>query len=117
MSTTSRTAARSIRRTRAIVSQRASTVDPQTLHRSGTTPRAGPPRWAHTRGATPQAFHFLRDTMPCHPQIFNLGSSLVLTPSFESIIVVGSTLSCHFKLDPNVSWDCLLSNLPLPQPH
>jgi hypothetical protein len=53
----------------------------------------------------------------CHPQIFNLGSSLVITPSFESIIVVGSTLSCNFKLDPNVSWDCLLSNLPLPQPH
>ena len=58
MSTTPPSAARSARRTYAVVSRRASTADPEELHRSGTTPRAGAPRWPHTGGATTQALHY-----------------------------------------------------------
>jgi hypothetical protein len=58
MSTTLPFAALSVRRTRALVSQRATTADPEELHRSGTTPRAGtPPVGAHERSNDPSALH------------------------------------------------------------
>jgi hypothetical protein len=37
---------------------------PEAWHRSGTTPRAGTPRWPYTGGETPQALHMPREARP-----------------------------------------------------
>src|SRR5437016_3756513 len=71
-STTLPSAARSARRTRALVSQRVSTADPEAWHRSGTTPRAGTPRWPHTGGETTSSLHMPRDAMPARLFYFRL---------------------------------------------
>jgi hypothetical protein len=72
MSTTPPSAVRSARRTHAVVSRRASTAAPEELHRSGTTPRAGAPRWPHTGGETTQSLHIPRDAMPARRSYFRL---------------------------------------------
>src|SRR5262252_8944568 len=64
MSTTPPSAVRSARCTHAVVSRWASTADPEALHRSGTTPQAGTPRWPHTGGETTPSLHMPRDARP-----------------------------------------------------
>src|SRR2546421_12420845 len=71
-STTLPSAARSARRTRALVSQRASTADPEELHPSGTTPRAGTPRWPHTGGETASSLQMPCDALPARLSSFRL---------------------------------------------
>ena len=71
-STTPPSAARSARRTPAGASRRVSTAAPEAWHRSGTTPRAGTPRWPHTRGETTQALHMSRAAMPARLASFRL---------------------------------------------
>src|SRR5262245_14414582 len=56
-STTAPAAARAARRAQAGASWQSSTAAPEALHRSGTTPRAGTPRWPHTGGETTPALH------------------------------------------------------------
>src|SRR2546429_2028588 len=65
-------AARAARRTQAGVSRRASTADPEAWHRSGTTPRAGTPRWPYTGGETTPSLHMPRDAMPARLFYFRL---------------------------------------------
>jgi hypothetical protein len=57
---------RSARRAHAGVPWQASTVDPEELHRSGTTPRQGTPRWPHVGGETSQSLYMPRAAMPVH---------------------------------------------------
>ena len=45
---------------------------PEELHRSGTTPRAGTPRWPHTGGATASSLHIPRDALPARLSSFRL---------------------------------------------
>src|SRR5215471_5958226 len=54
------------------VSRLASTAAPEALYLSGTTPRAGTPRWPHTGGETPQALHMPRDAMHARRSSFRL---------------------------------------------
>src|SRR5262249_6491383 len=56
-STTAPAAARAARRAHAGASRQSSTADPEALHRSGTTPRAGAPGWPHRGGETTPALH------------------------------------------------------------
>ena len=70
--TTPPSAVRSARCTPAVVSQWASTADPEALHRSGTTSRARTPRWLNTGGETPQLLHIPRDAMPARLSDFRL---------------------------------------------
>jgi hypothetical protein len=72
MSTTPPSATRSAGRTRAPVSQRASMVDPEQLHRSDTTLRAGTPRWPPTEGETTSSPLMPRDAVPAHRLYFRL---------------------------------------------
>src|SRR6266446_6598703 len=62
--TTPPSTTRSARRTTAVVSRRASTADPEQLHRLGITPRAGTPRWPHMGGEMNPALHIPRDAIP-----------------------------------------------------
>ena len=72
MSKTPPSTARSARRIYAVESRRVSTADPEELHRSGTTPRAGTSRWPHTGGETTQSLQSPRDTMPVRRSYFRL---------------------------------------------
>src|SRR5262245_32826925 len=47
-------------------------LPPEAWHRSGTTPRAGTPRWPHTGGETPQAPRMPRDTRLARLSSFRL---------------------------------------------
>src|SRR5262249_15398694 len=47
-------------------------ADPAEWHRSGTTPRAGIPRWPHTGGETNRSLQIPRDARPTHLSSFRL---------------------------------------------
>src|SRR5262245_55226718 len=84
-STTPPSAVRSAHRAPAGASRQVSTADPEALHRSGTTPRAGTPRWPHTGGETPHRFIFL--VMRCPPLLFSPpGHGLATTGCSSEVI-------------------------------
>jgi hypothetical protein len=72
MSTTPPSAARSARRAHAGASLQASMADPEELHRSGSTPRAGTPQWPHMGGETTQSLQIPRAAMPARLSSFRL---------------------------------------------
>jgi hypothetical protein len=70
--TTPPSTVRSARCTHAGVSRWASTAAPTAWHRSGTTPQAGTPQGAHTRGATTQALYIPGEAVPARLSSFRL---------------------------------------------
>src|SRR5215831_17285013 len=91
-STTPPSAAHAARRTHVGRSRRVSTSDPEELHCSGTTPRAGTPQWPHTGGETTQALHIPRDAMPGPPILFLPPGHGLATPGCSSE-AIGMTAS------------------------
>src|SRR5712691_11915636 len=71
-STTPPFAARSARRTQAVVSRRASMAAPKALHRSGPAPRSGTTRWSTREEKRPNRRTIPRDARPALLSSFRL---------------------------------------------
>src|SRR5215472_16496882 len=69
---TSPSAARSARRTHAVVLWQAATANPEALHRCGATPRAGTPQWPHTGGERSQSLQNPCDAVSVRRSYFRL---------------------------------------------